>query len=218
MREVPMKRPFPMVSLLVAERTCLLIGGQEAALSRAEELLAAGAKLRIVARRASEAMLSFAAQHQIDVAVREMTLDDLEGAFIVINTSRDEVLAQKIFDATRGRHCILATLDDPSRSDIGFTAVVRAGLLRVGVSTGGASPALAKKLREELERLLVNPKTERLLRWMEKKREEWHAREKSFAVRSQELRNLLEGFSIKGVLEYPTKFLEEDERQPEEKT
>jgi precorrin-2 dehydrogenase/sirohydrochlorin ferrochelatase len=211
-----MKRPFPMISLLVENKPCLIIGGQEEALKRAEELSDAGAMIQIVARRASDTLLHFATAKKIAISVREVASQDLEGAFFVVNTSRDTALAAQVYEWAKPRRCILATLDDPARSDIGFVAVARSGLLRVGVSTGGASPALARRLREELERIFVSERTERLLRWMEKKREEWHAKEKSFAVRSQELRNLLEGLSIDGVLRYPKQFLSDEEKNRED--
>jgi precorrin-2 dehydrogenase / sirohydrochlorin ferrochelatase len=205
-----MHKPFPMISLLVENKRCLIIGGLEEAQKRAEELHAAGALLQLIGRRASEELLTFAKEHQIDVQVREVQTSDVAGVFFIVNTSRDPILAQRIFDATRQQRCILATLDDPARSDIGFAAVAKSGLLRVGVSTGGASPALARRLREELEKLLVSPKTERLLLWMEHHRALWQQREKSFAIRAKALRELLEGLSIEGKLRYPTKFLEED--------
>jgi precorrin-2 dehydrogenase / sirohydrochlorin ferrochelatase len=205
-----MHKPFPMISLLVENKRCLIIGAQEEAQKRAEELHAAGAVIQIIGRRASDELLTFAAAYQLDLQVREVELSDLDGAFFIVNTSRDPLLAQRIFDATRAQRCILATLDDPARSDIGFAAVARSGLLRVGVSTGGASPALARRLREELEKILVRPKTERLLLWMERHRALWQQREKSFSVRAQALRDLLDGLSIEGKLSYPIKFIEED--------
>ena len=205
-----MHKPFPMISLLVEHKRCLIIGALEEAQKRAEELYAAGAVIQIIGRRASEELLAFANEKRLDLQVREVEVSDLVGAFFIVNTSRDPILAQRIFEATREQRCILATLDDPARSDIGFAAVARAGLLRVGVSTGGASPALARRLREELERLLVSPKTERLLLWMERHRAAWQQREQSFAVRAAALRALLDGLAIEGKLMYPTKFIEED--------
>lgn len=205
-----MHKPFPMISLLVEHKRCLIIGALEEAQKRAEELYAAGAVIQIIGRRASEGLLAFANEKHLDLQVREVEVSDLVGAFFIVNTSRDPILAQRIFEATREQRCILATLDDPARSDIGFAAVARAGLLRVGVSTGGASPALARRLREELEKLLVSPKTERLLLWMERQRALWHQREQSFAVRSSALRALLDGLAIEGKFIYPTKFIEED--------
>jgi precorrin-2 dehydrogenase/sirohydrochlorin ferrochelatase len=208
-----MHKPFPMISLLVEKKPCLIIGGLSEALKRAEELHEAGASLQIICKNASTETVNFAQKNSIQLLEREVLLEDLGGVFFIVNTSRDAVLAQKIYEATRDQHCILATLDDPARSDIGFTAVAKAGLLRVGVSTGGASPALAKKLREELEKIFSHPKTERLLRWMEQKRAFWQQREPNFTIRSQALRNLLEGLSIEGKLHYPSKFIEEDGEQ-----
>jgi precorrin-2 dehydrogenase / sirohydrochlorin ferrochelatase len=203
-------RPFELVSLLVAQKPCLVIGGMAEGEGRAKSLLEAGARLSVVAKRASPAVHELARRGALELRERPFEAGDLEKTFLALNTARDPALAEEVFQETRRRRCILATLDDAARSDIAFPAVARAGLLRLGVSTGGASPYLARRLREDLEAILSSRRTERLLAWLARRRAELRAEEPDFERRVARLKALLEGLALRGELVYPGAFLSED--------
>jgi precorrin-2 dehydrogenase/sirohydrochlorin ferrochelatase len=132
-------------------RRCLVIGGDDAAQSKIEGLLAAGAIVQVVAQRATPAIHGLASAGRISLEQRAFAAADLEAIFLVIATTRDPELNQLIFTAARRYGALCNVLDDPEHCDFYYPAVVRRGDLQIAISTAGHSPALAQRLRRELE-------------------------------------------------------------------
>jgi siroheme synthase-like protein len=87
----------------------------------------------------------------VTVARRPYRPEDLEGAFIVVASSADPALRAQIYRDGHERNALVNVMDDNDHCDFAAPAVVRRGELTIAVSTGGRSPALARRLREELE-------------------------------------------------------------------
>jgi precorrin-2 dehydrogenase/sirohydrochlorin ferrochelatase len=79
---------------------------------------------------------------------------DLAGAFLVIAATDDPAANQAVWREAERRGCLVNVVDDPAHSNFILPAVVRRGDVSVAISTGGASPALARRLRERLETLV----------------------------------------------------------------
>ena len=79
---------------------------------------------------------------------------DLDGAFLVLTTTDDPVVNQRVADEARRRGILVNSADDPSNCDFILPAVVRRGSVQIAITTGGRSPALARHLRQQIETLI----------------------------------------------------------------
>ena len=127
--------------------------------------------------------------------------DALAGAFLaVIELDVSDEEARAVAEAARAHHALVYAVDRPALSDLALPAVARRGLLAVSVSTSGASPVLARRLAEELERVLpekLAALTERLAALREKTRS--LPREE----RAARVAEALAGLRLEGVLHLP---------------
>lgn len=141
---------FPMF-LKLAGRSCLVVGGGAIGEGKIAGLLDAGAKLTVVAPEVTEKVKAWASAAKITWVARSFCPADLEGAFLVVAaTSRVEV-NDLVFREARQWGILCNVVDDPERCDFYYPAVLRRGRLQIAISTEGASPALARRLRQELE-------------------------------------------------------------------
>jgi precorrin-2 dehydrogenase / sirohydrochlorin ferrochelatase len=154
---------FPMF-LKLEGRPCLVVGAGAVAESKIESLLAAGAAVRVIAPRANEGIRGWALAGRITLEEREFLPRDLEGAFLVIAATSSPSVNELAFREARARNVLCNAVDDPVHCDFYYPAVVRRGKLQVAISTEGESPALAQRLRRELE-LQFGPEYES---WVEK--------------------------------------------------
>jgi precorrin-2 dehydrogenase / sirohydrochlorin ferrochelatase len=141
---------FPMF-LKLQGRLCLVAGAGSIAESKIESLLAADAKIRVVAPRASEKVSDWAGQRLISLKQREFRPTDLDGIFMVIAATSSRKLNETIFRNAQQRNVLCNAVDDPEHCDFYYPAVVRRGDLQIAISTAGRSPALAQRLRRDLE-------------------------------------------------------------------
>jgi len=141
---------FP-IFLKLAGRHCLVVGGGAIGEGKIAGLLEAGAEPRVVAPEVTEKVQKWAAAAKIAWLARRFSPADLEGAFLVVAaTSRPEV-NDFVFREARQRGILCNVADDPERCDFYYPAVLRRGRLQIAISTGGSSPALAQRLRQDLE-------------------------------------------------------------------
>ena len=132
-------------------RRCLVVGAGTVAEAKIESLLATGASVRVVAPAATPRVREWARDTRIEWSVREFDADDLAGVFLVIAATNSPALHDEIYAEARRRGILCNAVDEPERCDFYFPAVVRRGELQIAISTGGLSPALAQRLRKELE-------------------------------------------------------------------
>jgi precorrin-2 dehydrogenase/sirohydrochlorin ferrochelatase len=141
---------FPMF-LKLARRRCLVVGAGTIAEGKIASLLDAGARVKVVAPAATSTVLAWARERRIKFVRREFEPADLDGVFLVIAATSSVVVHRRVFREARRRGVLCNAVDEPERCDFYYPAVVRRGQLQVAVSTGGQSPALAQRLRRELE-------------------------------------------------------------------
>ncbi len=140
-----------MVNLRLEDRDVLVVGAGGVAARKIAGLLAARAKVRVVAPAACEAVERLADGGRIELERRGYRPEDVEGAFLVMAATDDEALNAAVSrDATR-RGCLVNVADRPALCTVTLPAVVRRGDLTLAVATDGRCPAMARALREELE-------------------------------------------------------------------
>ncbi len=141
---------FP-IFLKLAGRRCLVVGAGNLGESKIQSLLEAGANVHVVALQASPAIAELADAGVITFEQRGFDANDLDGMFLVIATTSVTSLNQTIFREAQARGVLCNAVDDPERCDFYYGAVVRRGNFQIAISTAGQSPALAQRLRQQLE-------------------------------------------------------------------
>jgi precorrin-2 dehydrogenase/sirohydrochlorin ferrochelatase len=138
------------IALRLEGRACVVIGGGEVAARKLDTLLAAGARVTVVAPELNERLVALADTHEIVHHARAYRSGDLSGAFLAIAATDDPTVQRAIAAEADQAHVLLNVVDVPALCTFIVPAVVQRGSVTVAVSTGGASPALARKLRETL--------------------------------------------------------------------
>jgi len=141
---------FP-IFLKLAQRRCLVVGAATVAEPKIEGLLAAGAQVLVVAPRATARVKQWALAGRIAWETRRFEARDLSGVFLVVLATSSPQTNRAIFDEARARGVLCNAVDDREHCDFHYPAVVRRRRLQIAISTGGASPALAQRLRCQLE-------------------------------------------------------------------
>jgi precorrin-2 dehydrogenase/sirohydrochlorin ferrochelatase len=141
---------FPMF-LKLEGRTCLVVGAGDVGEPKIRSLLDAGAKVRVIAPSATDAVAEWARAGLIAWEQRTFEEPDLNGIFLTIAATGSPSVNDVVFHEAQRRGILCNAVDDPERCDFYYPAVVRRGQLQIAISTGGQSPALAQRLRRELE-------------------------------------------------------------------
>lgn len=141
---------FPMF-LKLTERKALVVGAGAIAEAKIESLLQAEADVLVVAPEASHKIQRWASAGKITWHKKSFQLSDLEGIFLVIAATPFSEVNATVFENARLRRILCNAVDDPEHCDFYYPAVVRRGKLQLAISTEGNSPALAQKLRKQLE-------------------------------------------------------------------
>jgi precorrin-2 dehydrogenase/sirohydrochlorin ferrochelatase len=132
-------------------RRCLVVGAGRVGEGKLQALLRAGAGVTVVAPRATPAVRRLAAAREITWRQRKFTPRDLNGMLLVVAATGSHRTNALIFQAARRRGVLCNAVDDPRYCDFYYPAVLRRGNLQIAISTAGASPELASRLRQELE-------------------------------------------------------------------
>lgn len=157
-------RYYP-IGLDISGRRCLVIGGGEVGERKAQRLLECGALVSVVGKRLTRTLDGLRRKGRIDHIRADYEKRHLEGAFLVIGATDDRAVNDRIFRDARRKRVLANIVDDPERCDFILPALCRQGELVITVGTEGRSPALAKKLRRELEER-YGPEYEILLKIM----------------------------------------------------
>jgi precorrin-2 dehydrogenase/sirohydrochlorin ferrochelatase len=144
------RRPVPYsVSLNLEDERCLVVGGGAVALRKAEALIASGARVKVVSPQVTP---EIEALEEVEIARREFRIEDLRGRFLVISATDSREVNEKVATEARRRGMLVNVVDVPDLCNFFVNSQMRRGDLTISISTGGASPALAKRIRKELER------------------------------------------------------------------
>lgn len=131
-------------------RKVVVVGGGKVAERKVVSLLDTGAKVFVVSPEATEKLKQLALDGKMVWAQRSISADDLSDAFLIFAATNDKEVNQLVRSAT-GDHQLVTIADNPEESDFHVPAHLKRGRLSIAVSTGGASPMLASKIREQLE-------------------------------------------------------------------
>ncbi len=148
-----LETPFYIACLKLTGRRCLVVGGGDIGLEKTEGLLACGASVVLVAPDAVEELRALAAEGSIEWQQRAYEAADLEGTFMVIACTNDTDVNIRVFDDAERRAMLVNIVDVPPLCNFILPAIVRTGPLAIAISTAGASPALAKRMKREVSEL-----------------------------------------------------------------
>ena len=136
-------------------RRIVIIGGGKVAARKARALLEAGASVIAISPQFCAEFQSLAEFSQgIDMVLRPYQPGDLQGAFLVIAATDDPQVNHAVWDESLQENCLVNVVDDPVHCNFIVPAVVDRGEIKIAITTGGSSPALARRLRERLEGLI----------------------------------------------------------------
>jgi precorrin-2 dehydrogenase / sirohydrochlorin ferrochelatase len=140
---------FP-IFLKLAGRSCVVVGAGNIAESKIGSLLAAEARVTVIAPEALPRVREWAASGELTWHQREYEVGDLVGAFLVVAGTATAAVNRGVFAEAALANILCNAVDDPPFCDFYFPSVVRRGDLQIAISTAGESPAFAQRLRKEL--------------------------------------------------------------------
>ena len=143
------------IFLDVRGRRCLVVGGGREAQRKIGGLLAAGGRVTVIAPTLTRDLQRLLAAGEIDLVQREYRAGDLEGYELCMVATDDGAVNAEVAAEGKRLGVWVNAADDPANCDFILPAVIRRGAITIASSTGGASPALARRLREELEAYLT---------------------------------------------------------------
>ena len=135
----------------VTDRRCVVIGGGEVAKRKVEALLEAGARVTVVSLRLSPPLQAAAARGLVTHIARDYASGDIKGCVLVYAATDDPKLHSELAAEARTLGIPINVADEPELCSFIAPAVVKCGALQIAISTGGASPAFAARIRRELE-------------------------------------------------------------------
>ena len=138
------------VYLNLAGKHCVILGGGAIAQGKIAALRDAGAKITVISPEATDGIKRAAQRGDITFEQREYQSGDLEGAFIAVAATNVWHVNRQIYEEAEARGVLLNVVDDPDQCTFIAPSIVRRDPITLAVSTGGASPALARKMRETL--------------------------------------------------------------------
>lgn len=149
-----LETPFYIACLKLRGRRCVVVGGGDVGLEKVEGLLACDGEVTLIAPDAHPELEALAAEGSISWEKRAYAGgDDLEGAFLAIAASGDTEVNIAVSDDAERRSMLVNVVDVPPLCNFILPAIVRSGPLAIAISTAGASPALAKRMKREVAEL-----------------------------------------------------------------
>jgi precorrin-2 dehydrogenase / sirohydrochlorin ferrochelatase len=142
--------PFYIACLKLTGRRCVVVGGGEIGLEKVEGLLACDGRVVLIAPRAVPELEKLAAEGSIEWIRREYETGDLEATFIAIAATSDTDVNIRVYNDAEERAMLVNVVDVPPLCNFILPAIVRTGPLAIAISTAGASPALAKRIKSQI--------------------------------------------------------------------
>ncbi len=152
-----LETPFYIACLKLSGRKCLIVGGGDVGLEKVEGLLACDGDVVLVAPDATEQLRALADDGSIAWERRPYEPSDLEGKFIAIAATNDSEVNIGIYYDAEKLAMLINVVDVPPLCNFILPAIVRTGPLAIAISTAGASPALAKRMKREISELFGEP-------------------------------------------------------------
>ncbi|MGZ5376152.1 MAG: precorrin-2 dehydrogenase/sirohydrochlorin ferrochelatase family protein [Solirubrobacterales bacterium] len=152
-----LETPVYVACLMLKRRRCLVIGGGEVGLEKVEGLLACGGEVTLVSPEAVPELAEYASEGSIAWERRDYRPEDLEGAFLAIAATGDTEVNIAVYEEAERRAMLVNVVDVPPLCNFILPAIVRNGPLAIAISTQGASPALAKRMKREIAESFGEP-------------------------------------------------------------
>src|SRR5437762_10925427 len=146
-----LETPLYIACLRLSGRRCVVVGGGDVGLEKVEGLLACDGEVTLIAPDVIEALRDLAAEGSIRWEQREYAgAADLEGVFMVIAATDDTDVNIRVYEDAEERAMLVNVVDVPPLCNFILPAIFRSGPLAIAISTAGASPALAKRMRDQI--------------------------------------------------------------------
>ena len=139
------------INLDVQDKDCLVVGGGGVGERKVKTLLECGARVTVVTIHATEGLHALATEGRINLKTRAYEPSDLEGTFLVIGATDSEETNEKISEDAARRGLLVNIADRPAACNFVLPAIVRQGALLIAISTSNKSPAVARRIRQNLE-------------------------------------------------------------------
>ena len=153
-----LQTPFYIACLKLQGRRCVVVGGGEVGLEKVEGLLACSGQVTLIAPQAHPALVELAAEGSISWQRRAYAgPGDLFGAFLVIAATSDSEVNISVYEDAEQRAMLVNVVDVPPLCNFILPAIVRTGPVAIAISTAGASPALAKRMKAEIAQSFGEP-------------------------------------------------------------
>ena len=147
--------PLLPIFLKLAGRRCLVVGAGNVAQEKIASLLHAEADLTVVSPEALQEVRGNAQAGRLRWEQRVFAPEDLNGMFLVITATSSPEVNRQVYLLAAERKILCNSVDDPPNCDFYFPSLVERGDLQIAISTAGESPALAQRLRREIDALLA---------------------------------------------------------------
>jgi precorrin-2 dehydrogenase/sirohydrochlorin ferrochelatase len=144
-------KTYPLNLIGLDERKVIVIGGGSVSARKVSSLIDAGAHPVVISPEYDAAIRDFASAGSVRLVERPYQAGDLQGAFLVISATDNPTVNHQVWEEARALGCLINVVDDPEHSNFILPAVVRRREVTIGISTGGGSPALARRIREQLQ-------------------------------------------------------------------
>ena len=182
-----MTKDYYMACLDLAGRRCVVVGGGSVGVEKVRGLLATGARVTVVAPEVAPQL------HELDVVWRPRRYRerDLAGAFLVVAATEDRRVNERVHRDAEARGILCNVADVPELCNFILPAVHREGPIAIAVSTGGASPALAKRIRSDIA-ARIGPEHAELARRLQRLRPAAKRRFPSYEERRDDFESLVE--------------------------
>ncbi|MDQ4145989.1 MAG: bifunctional precorrin-2 dehydrogenase/sirohydrochlorin ferrochelatase [Actinomycetota bacterium] len=155
--ELPEENNLYFACIDLSDRPCLVVGGGPMALEKVDGLLEAGGRVTVVAREPVTEIAELARSGRIGLMSREFRDSDVDDAWLVIAATGDSGLDGRVAHAAEERNRLVNVADVPKLCNFILPAILRDGPIAIAISTAGASPALAQRIKREVKAILDRP-------------------------------------------------------------
>ena len=145
---------FPLFVNL-KNKSCVVIGGGEVASRKVEVLLRYTADLTVIAPEINHTLIDLEINKKIKLIKREYNEGDIDAATLIVAATSSPMVNERVYRAAVQRNIPVNVVDNPDMCTFFFPSVIKRGALSIGISTSGAYPALAKKIRKVLDKFFT---------------------------------------------------------------
>ncbi|MDP1854035.1 MAG: bifunctional precorrin-2 dehydrogenase/sirohydrochlorin ferrochelatase [Candidatus Omnitrophota bacterium] len=147
-----MPKYYP-INLNLEGKKCVVVGAGSVAERKVRRLLECGARVEVVAPVATRRLEKLARAGKITLKKKHISLRDIDNSFLVISATGDRRINNLVSRYCQENRILVNVADSPYECNFTLPSIIKRGDLLIGISTSGASPALAKKIRKDLEKI-----------------------------------------------------------------